>query len=67
MLKNFFKNLFSPNNQERKKTKIVVIDDLGTNRMFFQRVLEKRGYTVLTANSGEPVVIIGEQFIEFER
>lgn len=53
MLKNFFKNLFSPNNQERKKTKIVVIDDLGTNRMFFQRVLEKRGYTVLTANSGE--------------
>ena len=50
---NFFKNLFSSKKEERKKTKIVVIDDLSTNRTFFQRVLEKRGYTVLTAVSGE--------------
>ena len=50
---NFFKNLFSPPSDDRKNIKIVVIDDLGTNRTFFQRILEKRGYTVLTAVSGE--------------
>lgn len=53
MFGDFFKNLFSPKKDERKNIKIVVIDDLGTNRTFFQRVLEKRGYTVLTAVSGE--------------
>lgn len=53
MLKNIFKIFFSARNNDRKKTKIVVIDDLGTNRTFFQRVLEKRGYTVLTAVNGE--------------
>ena len=53
MFGNFFKKLFSSNKEERKNTKIVVIDDLGTNRRFFQRVLEKRGYTVFTAISGE--------------
>lgn len=53
MVVNFFKKFFSSNNDERKKIKIVVIDDLGTNRTFFQRVLEKRGYTVKSAVSGE--------------
>ncbi len=53
MFKDFFGKLFSSGKEARKKTKIVVIDDLGTNRTFFQRVLEKRGYTVLTAISGE--------------
>jgi two-component system cell cycle response regulator len=53
MFKNIFKKFFSSNNEERKGIKIVVIDDLGTNRTFFQRVLEKRGYTILTAISGE--------------
>ena len=53
MFKNIFKKFFSSNKEGRKKIKIVVIDDLGTNRTFFQRVLEKRGYTVLTAISGE--------------
>jgi CheY-like chemotaxis protein len=53
MFKDFFRKLFSSGNEDRRNTKIVVIDDLGTNRTFFQRVLEKRGYTVLTAVSGE--------------
>lgn len=54
MFVNFLRKLFLSNNrEERKKTKIVVIDDLETNRAFFQRVLEKRGYTVLTAVNGE--------------
>lgn len=53
MFRNIFKKFFFSRNNDRKKTKIVVIDDLGTNRTFFQRVLEKRGYTVLTAVNGE--------------
>jgi response regulator RpfG family c-di-GMP phosphodiesterase len=53
MFENIFKKFFSSNKEDRKKIKIVVIDDLGTNRTFFQRVLEKRGYTILTAVSGE--------------
>ncbi|MBL8013925.1 MAG: response regulator [Candidatus Omnitrophica bacterium] len=53
MFKSLFKKLFPPRNEDRKKVKIVIIDDLGTNRTFFQRVLEKRGYTIFTAISGE--------------
>ncbi len=53
MLSDFFKSFFPRREEDRKKIKIVVIDDLGTNRTFFQRILEKRGYTVLTACSGE--------------
>lgn len=53
MFENFFRKFFPSKKEEREKIKIVIIDDLGTNRTFFQRVLEKRGYTILTAISGE--------------
>lgn len=53
MFEDFFKKIFPSRDEDRKKVKIVIIDDLGTNRAFFQRVLEKRGYTVMTAVSGE--------------
>ena len=53
MFKKIFEKLFGSSHENRKDVKIVIIDDLGTNRMFFQRVLEKRGYTVFSAVSGE--------------
>jgi|CXWL01.1.fsa_nt_gi response regulator RpfG family c-di-GMP phosphodiesterase len=53
MFENIFKKFFPSKKEEREKIKIVIIDDLATNRTFFQRVLEKRGYTILTAISGE--------------
>ncbi|GEM_PF-353497 len=52
MFKIFWQKLF-PSREDNKNVKIVVIDDLETNRTFFQRVLEKRGYTVFTAVNGE--------------
>jgi CheY-like chemotaxis protein len=51
MLSGFFNNLFGPK-VSNKEIKIVVVDDVETNRTFFKRVLEKRGYTVLTAVNG---------------
>lgn len=53
MFKKIFEKLFPSKSEDRKSTKIVVIDDLDTNRVFFQRVLEKRGYTVYTATNGD--------------
>jgi CheY-like chemotaxis protein len=52
MLGGLFKSWFSPH-QDKRHIKIVVVDDIETNRTFFKRVLEKRGYTVLTAVNGE--------------
>ncbi len=52
MLGGLFKSWFSPH-QDNRHIKIVVVDDIETNRTFFKRVLEKRGYTVLTAVNGE--------------
>ena len=51
MLGGFLKKLFGFK-EENKHIKIVVVDDMETNRTFFKRVLEKRGYTVLTAVNG---------------
>ena len=54
MFDKIFKNWFSTEKKDSNKTtKIVVIDDAEDNRVFFKKVLEKRGYTVLTATSGE--------------
>jgi CheY-like chemotaxis protein len=47
----FFKNWFGPKS-DNHHIKIVVVDDVEINRTFFKRVLEKRGYTVLTAING---------------
>jgi two-component system, sensor histidine kinase and response regulator len=49
---NFLKAWFGGPDPANKAVKIVVVDDVETNRTFFKRVLEKRGYTVLTANNG---------------
>jgi CheY-like chemotaxis protein len=51
MFPGFFKKFFAPA-ADRKHIKILVVDDVETNRTFFRRVLEKRGYTVLTAVDG---------------
>ena len=61
MLKSLFKKWFASPNEENKAIKIVVIDDLESNRVFFRRVLEKRGYTVLTANTGEQGLAVVKQ------
>ena len=52
MLGDFFKKLFGPKTQN-KLIKIVIVDDVETNRIFFKRVLEKRGYSVFTAIDGK--------------
>jgi CheY-like chemotaxis protein len=51
MFSGILKQWFGPA-QDRKHIKILVVDDVETNRTFFRRVLEKRGYTVLTAVDG---------------
>lgn len=51
MFRALFKKLFNTT-RPAKNILIAVIDDVETNRTFFQRVLVKRGYTVITANDG---------------
>jgi len=51
MADSLFKKWFGPK-EDNQHIKIVIVDDVETNRVFFRKVLEKRGYTVLTATNG---------------